>query len=69
MTFRRGVESRRMTPVVSNAAVSAAAVRPNGVAWTPSSVVVTIGFVVTSGVTHSDAAIDTDRATPKNCQA
>jgi hypothetical protein len=39
-------------------AAMVAVIRTDRISWAPSSVVVTIGFVITANVTYSDAAAD-----------
>jgi hypothetical protein len=52
-----------MAAIAVPTAVSVA-IRSDGVAWTPSTVVVAIGFVIPTDVSYADAAVDTfNRAT------
>jgi hypothetical protein len=56
-----------MTAIAVPAAV-AAAIRADRVARTPAAVVVPIGFVISTDVTHSDAAVDTNAIHGTTCQ-
>ena len=69
MTMRRGMKCGRMSAAVAIIASVPAAVRADRVTGAPSPVIIAIGFVVTTDVTHADAAADAiDGATRKQHQ-
>jgi hypothetical protein len=56
-----------MAAIAVPAAMSAA-IRTDCITRTPSAIFVAIGFVISTDVTHADAAIDTDALHGATCQ-